>query len=321
LALPIGWARGLSLKGAIALAVVGLALIIALFAYTHRSQSTSAAFTLGRAVPGWGSSKPLPFSFPAGVAVDSQGTMYVADEFNSTIQRLSPEGVPFAPLGTHGSAPGQFQLPSAVAVDRQGNIYVADTNNSRIQKLSPSGQPLDQWPVNGQPGALAVDRQGNIYVATPNGIEKLSPAGTHLADWPNLGLAMAVDDHGDIYADGKNGSIVKVSPRGKKATLPGKIGLPNTFAQISGLVVDSRGDIYVVDLGNYRIQRFSPAGTLLTQWGSKGSAIGHFEGLSALALDDQGNVYAADAGNGRIQKFSPGGQPLAHWGPNSPPCN
>lgn len=72
-----------------------------------------------------------------------------------------------------------------------------------------------------------------------------------------------------------------------------------------GLAVDGQGNIYVADTGNNRIDKLAPDGTLLAEWGTKGTAPGQFDGPRGVAVDSQGNLCVADSGNDRIQK--PGG--------------
>jgi sugar lactone lactonase YvrE len=80
------------------------------------------------------------------------------------------------------------------------------------------------------------------------------------------------------------------------------------------VAVDSRGSVYVSDGGNGRVQKLSPAGAALAQWGSFGARTGQFLGMGGLAVDAQGNVYVVDNLGARVQKLSPQGQPLAQWG-------
>lgn len=89
---------------------------------------------------------------------------------------------------------------------------------------------------------------------------------------------------------------------------------PGQFSSPSGVAVDGQANVYVADSGNHRIQKLSPAGEPLAQWGSEGSGPGQFREPAGVAVDGQGNVYVADSGNHRIQKLSPSGEPLAQWG-------
>ena len=135
--------------------------------YNHRIQKISSA---GKSLAQWGTfgTGPGEFRDPAGIALDKDGNLYVADKSNNRIQKLGPDGKPLAQWG--GS--GQLQSPIAVALDPQGNVYVADDDNNRVQKLSPTGQLLAQSGTRGVsagqfqgPVGVAVDAKGNVYVA------------------------------------------------------------------------------------------------------------------------------------------------------------
>ena len=85
-------------------------------------------------------------------------------------------------------------------------------------------------------------------------------------------------------------------------------GIPgSTDGQFSGpwgVAVDGSGNVYVVDMGNNRVQKFLSDGTYVTQWGSSGSSNGQFSSPYGVAVDGFGNVYVAETGNNRVQKFS-----------------
>jgi len=75
------------------------------------------------------------FNIPFGVAVDSGGTVYVAELSNDRIQRFDSSGTFLTKWGSLGVGDGQFDDPQDIAVDSDGNVYVADSNNHRIQKF------------------------------------------------------------------------------------------------------------------------------------------------------------------------------------------
>jgi serine/threonine protein kinase, bacterial len=86
------------------------------------------------------------FFFPIGVTVDSAGDVYVADEANYAIRKITPSGVVSTLAGSTnpGSADGpaltaSFFNPTQVAVDGPGNVYVADTGNNEIRKVTAAG--------------------------------------------------------------------------------------------------------------------------------------------------------------------------------------
>ncbi len=274
----------------------------------------------GNTHPGYagdgGPATSAEFNNPVGVAVDSTGNLYVADQNNGRIRKISTSGTITTVAGNGGccSASGdggpatsaQLGGPNAVAVDSSGNLYIADTNNQRIRMVSTSGTITtvagngtygssgDNGPATsaelGSPRAVAVDSSGNIYIGDSNNnrIRKVS-GGTITA-----------------FA-GINGSCCYSGDGG-----------PATSAQIGGvnsLAVDSAGNVTFTD-GSSRVRRIS-SGTINTVAGTGGfgysgdagqatSAL--LSGASGVALDSTGNIYIADTyTNSRIRKVSAAG--------------
>jgi sugar lactone lactonase YvrE len=172
---------------------------------------TTFAGTEGTSGSGNDTGAAARFFYPAGVAVDGVGNLYVADSYNQMIRKVTSDGVVTtfagqtqdqgASDGTGGLA--RFRFPSAVAVDGGGNVYVADTSNHTIRKITSAGvvttlagSPTVSGTVDGtgsgarfnRPGGVAVDGGGNVYVADTENhtIRKVTPAGvvTTLAGSP-----------------------------------------------------------------------------------------------------------------------------------------
>ena len=89
---------------------------------------------------------------------------------------------------------------------------------------------------------------------------------------------------------------------------------PWYFNNPEDIAIDSAGNVYVVDGGNNRIQKFTSSGKFITKWGSHGSGDGEFWSPTGIAIDGAGNVYVADYGNYRIQKFTSSGEFITKWG-------
>lgn len=237
----------------------------------------------------WGSegSEEGQFDFSRGVAVDSQGNVYVADNFNHRIQKFSSSGDFITAWGSLGNGDGQLNGPSGVAVDSQDNAYVADELNHRIQKFTSAGAFVTAWGSLGNgdgqfnyPHDVAVDSQDNVYIVDSGNfrIQKFTSEGTFILNW------------------GSSNSIAE------------RINVP------TGVTVDSQDNVYVADSFSQRIQKFTSDGVFIAKWGRWGSSDGQLDGPEGVAVDNEGNVYVADSGNHRIQKFTSDGTFIASWG-------
>lgn len=103
-------------------------------------------------------------------------------------------------------------------------------------------------------------------------------------------------------------------------------GLPSTgtppsdtwpqFDQVADVAVSPSGEMYVVEVGNHRVQRLASDGTFLSSWGgpTPGTAPRSFDAPESIAVDASGDVYVADTGNDRVQRFSATGTFEAQWG-------
>lgn len=170
---------------------------------------------------------------PAGVAVKSSGEIYVADPGNNRIQKFSSTGTFISVIGSSGTGNGQFMNPVGIAIDSAGNLYVADTGNNRIQKFSNADAYVTQWGTggasNGQfagPNGVAVDSVGTVYVADigNNRVQLFSNTGTFI----------------EAVGSAGSGDGQFMSPEDVASNTAG------TF-------------FYVVDGGNFRIQKFGTA--------------------------------------------------------------
>ena len=99
---------------------------------------------------------------------------------------------------------------------------------------------------------------------------------------------------------------------------------PGEFGFLTDVVQDSKGNLYVSEYGDYdRIQKFTPDGRFVYQWGEHGESPGQFQRPQGMAMDQQDHLWVADASNGRVQVFDVSGdQPefIKTWGsPGSEP--
>ena len=161
-----------------------------------------------------------------------------------------------------------------MAVDGSDRIYVVDMT-ARIQVFDAEGRFLRSWSTPdhefGKPTGISIGIDGRVLVADTHYYRVL------------------------IYSP--EGRLVETLGNGKGEG-PGEFGL------VTDAVQDSDGNFYVAEYGEYdRIQKFSPAGEYLLQWGGHGSEPGQFIRPQNLAIDEKNQVWVADACNHRIQIF------------------
>ena len=250
---------------------------------------------------------------PDGVAVDSAGNFYIAEEDHMRIRKVTPDGtiITVAGNGTVGySGDGgpatQAQLgdPAAVAVDAAGNLYIADTDNSVIRKVTPGGTIT-----------TIAGRGGSGY----SGDE--GPATSALLNNP---WGVAADPAGNLYiADTGNNRIRKVALDGTITTLAGNGWLGYSgdggpavnaaFHYPYGVAVDTAGNVYVADSGNSAIRKIAPSGIITTVAGTGAYGYSGDGGPASsarlaqpngVAVDGAGNLYIADTGNAVIRKIA-----------------
>jgi sugar lactone lactonase YvrE len=188
------------------------------------------------------------FNAPSGVAVDSSGNVYVSDNGNCRIRKITPSGnvSTLAGSGTAGFADGQgivasFSGPTGIALDSNENIYVSDGGNNRIRKISPSGI-VTTLAGSGKLGSL--DGTGpKASFDSPSGV--------------------AIDGLGNVYVSDANNRIRKITPKGNVTTLAGSgkadsedgYGSNASFNRPWGLAVDGSGSVYVCELSGCKIRK------------------------------------------------------------------
>ena len=194
-----------------------------------------------------GAAAQARFSQPIDVDVDAAGNLYVADNLNNCIRKITPDGTveTLAGSGTAGFADGsgdaaQFDHPSGLCVDAEGNVLVADRMNNRIRKITAEGE-VSTLAGSGRAGM----DDGPATYASFNG-----PYGV------NTGPDGAV-----YVADLNNHKIRKIDTDGTVTTIAGSAagfangtGSAAQFNNPTDICVADDGTIYVADMSNNRIR-------------------------------------------------------------------
>ena len=283
------------------------------------------------------------FKSPLDVAVLPNGTIYVADAFNSCIRKIHNGMVTtFAGNGNANIINGngskaRFKIPSRLTLDGKGNLYILDAADPRIRKITGdadvsiyAGTSIFGFKDGetvvaqfGQSFGIVVDEQENVYVADSqnDSIRKISFDGQiiTIAGVPikhfHFVTGIAISKQGNLFVSDVC-RIRKITPEGIVSTFAGSYqkgyadtrGRAAQFSQIEDLIMDQQENIYVTD--ENRIRKITPQGMVSTIAGSVAGykdgdgKTAEFDGPQGLGIDLYGNIYVADFNNKRIRKIS-----------------
>ena len=207
----------------------------------------------------------------------------------------------------HNGKTGGFAHPVDLAVSTDGTILVlsrgygfdpADFGKDifrRVGKTTIDEEHIGDfaraeftWPVG-----LDLSKDGNVYVSD---------------EYENLIIILPPND---VYPfpDHKEG--------GERIGAWGELGMgEGQFVGPAGIAFDAEDNLFVVDKGNNRVQKYTKDGKFLLGWGRGGDSPGDFDEPWGITVDQDGDVYVADWGNSRVQKFSADGDYLMSFGSN-----
>jgi uncharacterized protein (TIGR03437 family) len=248
--------------------------------------------------------------YPAGLAVDRSGNVYISDSIYNKIRKVDPSGVitTIAGNGTSGNPVNGPALlsplnqPGGLWIDGQNNIYAAVTGANAVVRISPDGMLTRQAGSGAQFGDSGDGLALRATVPAPNNV--------------------SADAAGNLYIVDATARVRQVSPDGNLRTIVGRLhyggdGGAAASAILNGpqaVTVDFQGNILIADTENYRIRKVARDGTITTIAGTgvAGAPVGIMPGPAApigrilsLAADSQGTLYAASLK--QIFKIAPDG--------------
>jgi len=272
--------------------------------------TTSTVWTVAGAIGGGfadGQGTSARFALPVGLAADSKGQLFVADQYNQRIRSISAGADVATVAGTgvrmYKDAKGTqaaFNMPVDVDVDGKGRVWLADNSNNRIRRIEAGGDVIT---VAGSIAGYADGKGAAARFYQPH--------------------AIAVDDEGTAWVGELGQRIRSVTPEGVVTTVAGtgKAGFADgpvaaaSFYDPLGVALAPDGSIYVADRSNHRIRKVVPGGAVSTLAGNgtKGfkdgpAAKAQFSSPQDVAVGPGGDVYVADNGNHRVRRILAAGE-------------
>ena len=213
----------------------------------------------------------LPFQTPIGIALGTEGEVFVADADLGMVVRLDKDGNPQAIIGEE-----ILNRPTGVAWDSvKGHLYVADTGSHDIKMFDAAGSLLK---VIGQRGEAEGEFNFPTYLHFKN--DKL-----YVSDRMNSRIQVLSKNGDALQILGKRGRYVGDTPHPK------------------GVATDSDGNIYVIESYNDHMLVYNDKGELLLPIGGTGHGPGQFYLPAGLWVDERDRIYVADMFNGRVVMF------------------
>jgi DNA-binding beta-propeller fold protein YncE len=265
------------------------------------------------------------FERPEGIVVDASGNVWVTDDYEDRIEKFNEKGEYLAQVGKAGSGNGELRNPLGIAIDTSGNVWVADSANDRIEEFNSKGEYVKQIVGNvethkfARPEGVAIGASGHVWITSESIAFEFEASGSEIREVKQHGRGrfyepwrIAADGSAHVWMVGETESA---EGRAEEFTEAGEylleFGMEGQYAgqlrEPDAVAVDSKGDVWVADAGNYRVQEFNSEGGVVRQFGSYGTGNGQFESISGIAVDASGNVWVADSQEKRVQEFSESG--------------
>ena len=266
---------------------------------------------------------PYQLIRPYGIAVDSKGRIYAADQGVDAIFifNLETKAVEMIRNGIEA----KFGLMDGLAIDDSDRLYVTDISRRQVLVFNANHQLEGTFgaDVLVRPGGVAIDRENRFLYVVDTGndqvivfdadthkvLRRLGVAGKkHTLTDPgtfSLPTSVALDKDGNVYVtDTLNNRVEIFDADGNFLTMFGKHGDgPGYFARPKGIAVDGDGHIWVVDTYQDRVQVFDREGRLLIYVGEHGGYPGQFQASFGIAIDDKNRVIVSEQFPGRLQVF------------------
>jgi streptogramin lyase len=216
----------------------------------------------GQSVAGPGGFTTGGLDYPVAVAIDSDGSAWVADYGDSHLTHLSSSGAALS--GASGYSDASIGFPAALAIDAAHNVWVGNQGGASVTRVSSSGSQFTPYSCCDDPSALAFDEQGNLWIANYYGdsVSEISAAGTVVSAGAYTGggldhpQGIAIDGAGNVWvANYRAKALTELA--GASATTPGAVLSPSggtgaaaNLTEAFALAIDSSGNLWVTSFGS-----------------------------------------------------------------------
>ena len=234
---------------------------------------------------------------PTSVTVDPEGLkLTTTTEYNETTGQVTEDRGAGAEttlsyaskFGEAGTEAGKLKAPWGVAVNSEGKLLVVDSANNRIEKFSASK-------------ALTRTPSAKLARATASSKNRRASRSTRL-----------------VTSGWRTRATTASRSSARPATFMATVGSLGTesgkFKAPAALAFDSKGNMWVADTGNSRVEKFDKEAKYVSEFGSPGSEPGKLAEPKGIAVDSGEHVWVADTGNNRIQEFTKSGSLLKRFG-------
>jgi sugar lactone lactonase YvrE len=235
-------------------------------------------------------SMPFQLNQPYGIAIDSKGNAYVADQKVGAIFIFNTDtrDVDLIKNGVHA----HFVRIIGLAMDDNDRLFVSDPGLRHVLVFDKNHKAEDVITEGmSEPSGMAVDTQNRLLYVSDVALDQVL-----------------------VYDADTLKPLRKIGTTGHNHELTS----PGDFAKPSGVAVDKEGNVYVADTLNNRIEMFDADGNFIRTFGKNGDGPGYFARPKGVALDSDGHIWVADGVQDRIQVFTKEGQLLIAFGGHGP---
>ena len=261
----------------------------------------------------------LTLNRPQGLAIDSEGNIYIADTGNNRIVKTDSLGNFIKETGGFGWGEGQFNQPTNLGLDYGLNLYVVDSQNKRLTRLDKNlnfisviqPQPTADFRGLGTLYGVAINSSGEIFISDIENdwIVKLNSFLEYESVWGGFtsGAGAVLDPHG-VYLD-QTGKIYVADFGKKRVAVFDPFGnYLNEFGteilqQPQGVTVTGAGQILVVDSKKNQIFAFNSEGELILEFGKWGKELGQLAKPVDIQIFQDRKVLVLEQDHNRIQVF------------------